>query len=296
MAESHTAISLLGKVALVTGGAGAIGSSIVGGLLDAGASVAAIDASAARLQQAEAAHQAVGRRFLTLEADVGSWPRVEASVARVAEVFGHVDIVVNNAALFRESSMPPGYQEKSLPLWDIVPDGFEQMMRVNAVGQFYVARAAIKQMMARKWGRIVNISTSFDSMFAAGGSAYGQAKAAVEVNTVVWAKELAGSGVTVNVLIPGGPVDRTVPVAPEPRIGEMSPEVMVPPLLWLVSDHAKDVSGARVVADEWNTAAAPDELQTQAISPAGWPGLAAEAADRRKVRIKERGRAPWPGH
>lgn len=288
-------IALSGKIAIVTGGAGAIGSSLVAGLLAAGASVAAVDVSAERLKQLEKTLGADPRRFLTVEANVSAWPEVEAAVQRVTDAFGAVDIVVNNAALFRESTMPPGYAEKGVPLWDIVPEGFARMMMVNAVGQFYFARAAIRQMMDRKWGRIVNVSTSFDSMFAPRGSAYGQAKAAIEVNTVVWAKELAGSGVTVNVLIPGGPVDRTLPIPAEPKVGEMAPQVMVPPLLWLASDHAKDVTGSRIIADEWDVNAPSTTVQTQAIAPAAWPDLAAAAAKRRAERIVERGRPPWPG-
>lgn len=289
-------ISLAGKVAIITGGAGAIGSAIAGGLMKAGASVAAVDVSAKGLQRLADDLNANAKRFMPVEVDVGSWSAAEAAVRRVTEHFGSVDIVVNNAAMFRESTMPPGYAEKGVPLWDIVPEAYGRMLTVNAIAQFYFARAAIKQMMARKWGRIINVSTSFDSMFAPRTSAYGAAKAAIEVNAVVWAKELAGSGVTVNVLIPGGPVDRTVPIPAAPPVGEMAPDVMVPPLVWLASDYAKDVTGSRIIADEWNTNTPASQIQTQAIAPAAWPGLAKESATRRAARIKERGRAPWPGH
>ena len=289
-------ISLAGKVALITGGAGAIGTAFAGALLKAGASVAAVDVSTKGLQRLADELKADAKRFMPVEADAGSWPQAEAAVKRVTDTFGSVDIVVNNAALFRESTMPPGYAEQGVPLWDIVPEAYGRMLTVNAIAQFYFARAAIKQMMTRKWGRIINVSTSFDSMFAPRTSAYGAAKAAIEVNTVVWAKELTGSGVTVNVLIPGGPVDRTVPIPAEPKLGEMAPQVMAPPLVWLASDYAKDVTGSRIIADEWNVDAPASEIQTQAIAPAAWPALAKESAMRRAVRIKERGRAPWPGH
>ena len=70
-----------------------------------------------------------------------------------------------------------------------------------------MARFAAPPMIARKWGRIVNVTTSFDTMLAAGLSAYGASKAALEASSAIWAKDLAGTGVSVNILVPGGPTE-----------------------------------------------------------------------------------------
>src|SRR5438132_7038777 len=91
---------------------------------------------------------------------------------------------------------------------------------------------------ARGWGRIVNVTTSLGTMLNAGSPTYGPSKAALEALSAIMAKDLDGTGVTVNVLVPGG-VTNTPMISDEAgydRDKLIQPEVMVPPLLWLVSD------------------------------------------------------------
>jgi NAD(P)-dependent dehydrogenase (short-subunit alcohol dehydrogenase family) len=102
---------------------------------------------------------------------------------------------------------------------------------------------------------------------------YGPSKAALESETVIWAQDLAGTGVTVNALLPGGAtMTGMIPgeVPPELRAKLLSPEIMVPPLLWLVSDSASEVSGKRVNASLWDANLDPAAASAKACEPAGW--------------------------
>src|ERR1700747_3805634 len=96
-------------------------------------------------------------------------------------------------------------------------------------------------MMRQGWGRIINVTTSLGTMLNAGSPTYGPSKAALEALSAIMAKDLDGTGVTVNVLVPGG-VTNTPMISDEAgfdRTKLIHPKVMVPPLLWLVSDAAE---------------------------------------------------------
>ena len=121
------------------------------------------------------------------------------------------------------------------------------LRRVRA-GADLLVRAALPQMKARGFGRIVNNTTSYITMLRV--LPYGAAKAAFESMSAVWAKELDGGPVTVNVLVPGGPTD-TPFIAPEsgwPRDKMLRPDIMGPPIRWLISDDAATFNGQRITA------------------------------------------------
>jgi 3-oxoacyl-[acyl-carrier protein] reductase len=128
----------------------------------------------------------------------------------------------------------------------------------NVNGPFLMARAAAPHMMRAGWGRIVNISVSHSTMRRPGFSPYGPSKAALESETIIWAEDLRGTGVTVNALLPGG-ATRTgmLPdvLPPDARAVLLDPAIVVPPLLWLVSDETNAISGRRVTANQWGGAA-----------------------------------------
>jgi 3-oxoacyl-[acyl-carrier protein] reductase len=117
-----------------------------------------------------------------------------------------------------------------------------------------MARAAVPTMLAGGWGRIVNISVSEETMRRRGFSPYGPSKAALESATIIWAQDLADTGVTVNALLPGGAtLTGMVPASfPEHRRASLlHPDIMVPPLLWLGSAQSDGVTGQRFNAREW---------------------------------------------
>jgi 3-oxoacyl-[acyl-carrier protein] reductase len=138
-------------------------------------------------------------------------------------------------------------------------------------------------MIARGWGRIINVTTSFDTMIAAGLSAYGAAKAALEASCVAWSKDLEGTGVSVNVLVPGGPTDTPgffPPDLPRPPV-LLDPEIMAAPIVWLASRQSDGISASRFVARDWDRKVPPEEAAARVRMPAAWPALAQEAAKAR---------------
>jgi NAD(P)-dependent dehydrogenase (short-subunit alcohol dehydrogenase family) len=105
---------------------------------------------------------------------------------------------------------------------------------------------------------------------------YGASKAAAEAATAVMSGDLAGTGVTANVLVPGGMTDtRIVPdAAVADRSKLLQPEIMVPPLLWLVSDAAANVTGRRFLAAHWDTALPPGAAAEKCGAPIAWKAIA----------------------
>ena len=145
---------------------------------------------------------------------------------------------------------------------------------VNVRGPMLLTRGALPHMRKSGWGRIVNNTTSYKTMLRV--LPYGAMKSALESMSAVWAQQLAGSGITVNVLVPGGPTDTPfiADAAGWPRDKMLRPEIMAAPIRWLVSDATNDVTGRRITASDWD-AALPAAAAAGAASRAiGWPELA----------------------
>jgi 3-oxoacyl-[acyl-carrier protein] reductase len=160
------------------------------------------------------------------------------------------------------------------------PTGWQRIIATNCIGAFLMARFAAPGMVARGWGRIINVTTSFDTMLAAGLSAYGAAKAALEASCVSWAKDLDGTGVTVNVLVPGGPTDTPgffPPGMPRPPV-LLDPQIMAVPVVWLASSQSDGITASRFIARDWDTKLPPSQAAARARAPAAWPELAQAAS------------------
>jgi NAD(P)-dependent dehydrogenase (short-subunit alcohol dehydrogenase family) len=276
-------IDLSGKTAIVTGAASGMGAVMAAALVDAGARVAGVDidgGGVARLD-AEWRGRHNERRFVGIAGDVSSLDDCRAMVARALAELGSLDIVVNNAGVGMAPAQPHNRTGR-VRFWETVPEGWLRIMEIDATGAYLMARVVAPHLIARKWGRIVNVTTSYDTMMAPGLSAYGGAKAALEANTAIWAKELEGTGVTANVLVPGGPTD-TAFFPPEfPRDGLLKPTLMGPPIRWLASPQSDGVSGFRFIARDWDTSLSPSEAAAKLRAPAAWPDLALAAASQRK--------------
>jgi NAD(P)-dependent dehydrogenase (short-subunit alcohol dehydrogenase family) len=278
-------ISLDGKIAIVTGAASGMGAAMAGALLDAGARVAGIDVDAAGLERkgAEWQRRHNEKVFLGLVADVGSLADCRRVVGHAVGHFGGLDILVNNAGVSMALAVPKGATERAR-FWETVPEGWLRIVQIDATGAYLMAHAATPHMIARKWGRIVNVTTSYDTMMASGLSAYGGAKAALEANTAIWAKELDGTGVTANVLVPGGPTDTAFfpPDFPRDKVKLLNPALMGPPIQWLASPQSDGVTGFRFIARDWDVSLAPAEAAARVRAPAAWPTLAATAEAQRQ--------------
>lgn len=118
-----------------------------------------------------------------------------------------------------------------------------------------MARAVVPRMMERGGGSIVNVSMNYETMKRRGFSPYGPSKAALESESIIWAQDLEGTGVRLNVLLPGGATETgMIPagVPEEARSRLLRPEIVGPPAVYLASDASRHLSGHRLVAAEWD--------------------------------------------
>jgi NAD(P)-dependent dehydrogenase (short-subunit alcohol dehydrogenase family) len=265
------------RVAIVTGAAGGIGRALVGGLLGAGLRVAAVDRTAEGLAAlAESARERQqGANLMTIEADLARDEAAAEIVGTVRARFGTIDILVNNAGV-GQATIRTDNRERPIKFWEVTPEQWKLFVAVHNNAPMALSRAVVHDMMRQGWGRIVNVTTSLGTMIREGSPTYGPSKAALEAFSAIMAKDLAGTGVTVNVLVPGGVTNTgMVPLEAGYQRDEMiQPAVMAPPLLWLVSDAAGEVTGRRFLAVHWDPALPPAEAAEKAGAPVAWTSIA----------------------
>ena len=271
---------LAGRVAAVTGAASGMGRVMARALAAAGARVAGVDIDAAGLDRI-AAEPVFAGKFFAVAADVSKAGDCRVAVASVIERCGALDILIKCAGISMSAAARQG--EARVKFLEADAEGWQRILAINCVGAFLMARFAAEPMIARGWGRIINVTTSFDTMLAAGLSAYGASKAALEAMSAVWAKDLEGTGVTVNILVPGGPTDTPgffPPGKPRPPV-LLDPEIMGVPVVWLASPQSDGISACRFIARDWDRSLPPAEAAARVRAPAAWPTLAQGAATAR---------------
>ena len=254
-----TQTDLTSRTAIVTGGGRGLGRAMALGLARAGATVVIADMDGAAASAAALAISQGGGRAQAVACDITLAADCARAVA-AAQALGGLHILVNNAG------MGPGHVEaapntKSPKFWEADAEVWQRVIAVNVNGTFLMSRTAAPLMIAGGWGRIVNITTSLDTMQRRENSPYGVSKAAIEAETLIWAQDLLGSGVTVNSLIPGGAAD-TGFLSPRMLARDrklIDPAIMAAPLLWLVSREADGVTGQRYVAKLWDETLPPGE-------------------------------------
>ncbi|MFO1350667.1 MAG: SDR family oxidoreductase [Gammaproteobacteria bacterium] len=263
------------KVIIITGGAGGIGRAMARAIVDGGGRVAIMDRDGAAAQQfaTELQERHGDGVALALVGDVASEADCNSAVARSVTHFGAMDGLINNAGI-GVSSIRPDAERNAPSIMEITPELWRRFFDVNVTGAYLMTRAVIPHFLAQRWGRIVNITTSFFTMLRI--LPYGASKAALESASAIWAKEFTGTGVTVNVLVPGGPTD-TPFVHDESGINRakmLKPEIMGPPARWLTTTDSDGVTGQRFIAARWDATLTDDEAAHRAGSPIGWPDLA----------------------
>lgn len=233
---------------LVTGGTSGLGLAMASALAAAGATVALTSRSGERARAVAAGLPgAVG---VALEV------RDESSVTRAVDEawsrLGGVDMLVNNAGLGMRT-VNPRFMTEQRGFWEVPADGFRAVVEANLTGYFLVARAVTPRMLAAGAGRIVNISVSTSTMHRAGFVPYGPSRAGSEALSRIMAADLRGSGVTVNLLLPGGATATGMlpPDAVPAGLRILDPAVMGPPIVWLASAEAAGVHDERIVAADF---------------------------------------------
>ena len=262
------------KTAIVTGAASGIGRAMTLGLLGAGIDVAAVDRNDTGLAALAATVHDKAGTMQTIPADLARPDAFDTVVANVLSRFGKVDVLVNNAGI-GQASIKADQRRNPLRFWEVSPEHWQRFLTVNATAPIMMARAVVPHMLQAGKGRVVTVTTSLGTMVREGYLLYGASKAAAEAAMAVLAADLKGTGVTSNVLVPGG-VTNTGIVGDEAgdRGRMLQPEIMVPPLLWLISDAAAGVTARRFVAMDWDATLPAEQAAEKAGVPIAWLGIA----------------------
>jgi NAD(P)-dependent dehydrogenase (short-subunit alcohol dehydrogenase family) len=252
---------LTGRIAIVTGAGGGLGTAICAGLASHGADVALLDVDGEALRESAAGVERAGRRALALETDISIEEAVEEAFEEIDRTFGKVDILVNLAFI----PLFAAPHELSVGDW-------EKALRINLTSYFLCAKQAAQRMIAQgKGGAIMNMcSIAGTSAIGRGSFAYSVGKSGIVMLTKEMAIEWARYGIRVNAIqpcqfmTPGlkvrlenpdlGPAirEKFISGIPLDRIGE--PHEMVGPVLFLVSDASSMVTGALLPVDGGNLA------------------------------------------
>ena len=257
-----------GRVAIVTGGGRGLGRAMVLGLANAGVRVLATAARESG-EVAAVAREAAG--VVPLVADVTKEADAAAVVIQATRRFGRLDILVNNAGRGMKY-VSETFLTEPTRFWETDPEVWRLVIDTNVNGPFFMARAAVPVMVRAGWGRIINTSANYSTMGRRGFSPYGPSKAALESETQIWAQDLAGSGVTVNAILPGGAtltgmVPHSYPTAERATL--LDPTIIVAPLLYLAGAGSAGFTGKRFDASRWRADLPPAEAATLCVRDAG---------------------------
>ncbi len=262
-------------IAIVTGGLRGLGRAMTLGLLEQGHRVTAVGHIPEDAREILDLVGARAENLLPLIADLRQPAECDRVFAESRQRFdGDTGILVNSAGLTFTFIDPTRFRrEEPQRFWECGDDIIQAVMDTNYVAADQMARRAVPLMLRAGWGRVVNVTTKLDTMNRAGSSPYGPSKAALEMATEIWAKELAGTGVTVNIVNPGAGAN-TPGMAVEMRersaAGSVArlvePDDMIAPLLFVVSRDADSVNGFRFDANNWHMGRDPKTM----TRPAGF--------------------------
>jgi len=248
-------------------------------LVRAGARVSMMDINQQWLDESSNYMREIGGDdcVMTQIVDVTSIGEAERSIERTIEELGGLHILVNNAGIAPRNMLMGGETKNNF--WEVPPEEWDRVVAVNSSGPFYMTRTAVPHMLAQGWGRIIGVTTSMNTMYRAGGTPYGPSKAAHEALVAMASRELEGTGVTVNVLVPGGmaSTDLIPDDTGHQRENMIQPEVMQAPVVWLASDASYGINGRRFIGYYWDEDLPLEERLEKAAAPAAWPQLGAQA-------------------
>jgi len=245
------------RVVLITGGARGLGREMALAAAREGAHICITASSSSEIfdqTKADIENITGTGRCLACVSDVGNPDEVEMIASRCLQAFGRIDVLVNNAGrgmrLISETfnTVPTRFWEADIGAW-------KEIVNTNINGVFLLARAVVPHMLGNGFGKIINISTSAQTMIRKGYSPYGPSKAFLEAASRAWAEELKGTGIDVNVLLPGGAADTDLLPPGLNKKGAdgnlLSPAVMSEAFVWLASDKSNGVTGGRFIGRYW---------------------------------------------
>lgn len=273
IAASQSYSSLSGRSVIVTGGGRGLGREMVLALAEAGAQVMATAAhSQNELDSLRSDAEQYPGQVETLIADASNYADCEKVISATLTAFGSLYCLVNNAGRGMRLVSETFTTEPCL-FWKTDPKQWQTIIDCNVNGPFNMARAITPALVEQGAGKIINISTSLQTMTRTGYSPYGPSKAALEAASLVWATDLKKTGVTVNVLLPGGATDTALlPDMPNKRGADgnlLSPTLMRAPILWLCADESNGHTAQRYIARQWRTDSAVDEAAAAARDDTG---------------------------
>jgi NAD(P)-dependent dehydrogenase (short-subunit alcohol dehydrogenase family) len=242
-----------GKVAIVTGGGRGIGRAIAEKYVQEGCYVVVI--AARERNEIDSFVSAWGKdKTLALLADVADHRDCEAVIKEAISRFGRIDVLVNNAGRGMKY-VSPTFMTEPTRFWETDPDTWKMVINTNVNGPFFMARAIVPHLLRQKSGAIINVTMNYETMKRKGFSPYGPSKAALESETIIWAQDLEGTGITVNEILPGGATDTgMIPsgISDDLRSRLLKPEIIAPVAVFLASDEGRRITGRRFIATEWS--------------------------------------------
>ena len=239
------------RIALVTGGTGGLGKAICKQLSDDGYQVIAGYYSGGnhdKAQKFQEEMKAEGYDIALAYGNIRDWASCEACIEGIRKDFGTVDVLVNNGGITRDTT-----------LRKMTPEHWDDVIATNLTSVFYMTRLVINDMLAKGWGRIVNISSINGEKGQFGQANYSAAKAGMYGFTKAVAQEVAGKGVTVNTVSPGYIATSMIMDVPEEiretirkdipvgRLGE--PEDIARVVSFLTAESAGFITGANISAN-----------------------------------------------